>query len=146
MGVSAINLPIDVVSNVRVVSNPYDSEYGKFAGAISTVMTKSSDLEKFHGSLQNFVHGQRERDGSLMGIGGFTPRLTLSTPVIKGRVSVVTSRLVDIGTFAPNLPGRGCLLLKETPGSRASTLSPAWILRSMIAIRLPLTFRFIPRS
>jgi hypothetical protein len=91
MGASAINLPIDVVSNVRVLSNPYDSEYGKFAGAISTVITKSSDLSKFHGSLQNFMPRPRERDGSVMGIGAFTPRLTLSTPVINGRVGVTQS-------------------------------------------------------
>ena len=91
MGASAINLPIDVVSNVRVLSNPYDSEYGKFAGAISTVVTKSSDLNKFHGSLQNFIPRPKERDGKLMGIGGFTPRLTLSTPVINGRVAITQS-------------------------------------------------------
>src|SRR5437899_10554003 len=29
-GGQAINLPIDVVSSVQVISNPYDSEYGKF--------------------------------------------------------------------------------------------------------------------
>jgi hypothetical protein len=91
MGASAINLPIDVVSSVQVLSNPYDSEYGKFAGAISTVATKSSDLEKFHGSFQNFMPRPKERDGSLMGIGGFTPRLTLSTPVIHDRVGVTQS-------------------------------------------------------
>ena len=91
MGASAINLPIDVVSNVKVLSNPYDSEYGKFAGAISTVATKSSDLNKFHGSLQNFMPRPKVRDGSVLGIGGFTPRLTVSTPVIKGRVGVTQS-------------------------------------------------------
>jgi hypothetical protein len=91
MGTSAINLPIDVVANVQVLANPYDSEYGKFAGAISTVETKASDLNKFHGSLQNFVPRPRERDGSVMGIGAFTPRLTLSTPVIAGRVGITQS-------------------------------------------------------
>ncbi|HVN80529.1 MAG TPA: TonB-dependent receptor [Terriglobia bacterium] len=91
MGTSAINLPIDVVSSVQVLSNPYDSEYGKFAGAISTVTTKGSDLEKFHGSFQNFTPRPKERDGNIMGIGAFTPRVTLSTPLINGRVGVMQS-------------------------------------------------------
>ena len=46
-GASAINLPTDVVSSVKVVSNPYDPEYGRFTGAVSTVETKTSDYEKF---------------------------------------------------------------------------------------------------
>jgi len=29
-GGQAISLPIDVVSSVQVISNPYDPEYGKF--------------------------------------------------------------------------------------------------------------------
>jgi len=33
-GGQAINLPIDVVSSVQVISNPYDPEYGKFTGAV----------------------------------------------------------------------------------------------------------------
>ena len=32
-GGEAINLPIDVVSSVQVISNPYDPEYGKLTGA-----------------------------------------------------------------------------------------------------------------
>jgi hypothetical protein len=31
----AINLPIDVVSSVQVISNPYDPAYGKFTGTVS---------------------------------------------------------------------------------------------------------------
>jgi hypothetical protein len=114
MGVSAINLPIDVVSNVRVLSNPYDSEYGKFAGAISTVVTKSADLNKFHGSLQNFMPRPKERDGSVMGIGGFTPRLTLSTPVIDGRVGVTQS--LEYRFVRTELTGTGLPPLQRDTG------------------------------
>src|SRR5215469_16330507 len=42
-GGPAIHLPIDVVSSVQVISNPYDPQYGKFTGAVSTVATKTSD-------------------------------------------------------------------------------------------------------
>jgi len=114
MGVSAINLPIDVVSSVRVLANPYDSEYGKFAGAISTVTTKSSDLNKFHGSLQNFVARPKHRDGSFHGIEAFTPRLTLSTPLIKGRVGVTQS--LEYRYVRTELEGTGLPPLQRDTG------------------------------
>src|ERR1700686_4243057 len=46
-GSPALNLPIDVVASVQVISNPYDPQFGKFTGAVSTVSTKTSDYEKF---------------------------------------------------------------------------------------------------
>jgi hypothetical protein len=39
-GSMAINIPIDVVSSVQVLSTPYDPEYGKFTGAVSNVETR----------------------------------------------------------------------------------------------------------
>ena len=38
-GGSGMNLPIDVVSQVQVQANPYDSGYGKFAGAVTLVLS-----------------------------------------------------------------------------------------------------------
>jgi len=82
-GGNAINLPIDVVSSVQVISNPYDPEYGQFTGAISSVETRTGDLDKFHFSLQNIVPRARDRDGHIVGIGAFTPRTTITGPLIK---------------------------------------------------------------
>ena len=90
-GGPAINLPIDVVSSVEVISNPYDPQYGKFTGAVSTVATKTSDYEKFHFSFQNFLPRLRDRDGTIAGIGAATPRMTLTGPLVKGRVAVTQS-------------------------------------------------------
>ena len=45
-GSPAINLPIDVVSSVQVISDPYDPQYGKLAGAVSSVETKTSNYEE----------------------------------------------------------------------------------------------------
>lgn len=87
----AINLPIDVVSSVQVISNPYDPQYGKFTGAVSTVATKTSDYEKFHFSFQNFIPRLRDRDGTIAGIGAATPRMTFTSPLVKGRVAVTQS-------------------------------------------------------
>jgi hypothetical protein len=72
-GSPAINLPIDVVASVEVVSNPYDPKYGKFTGAVSTIATKTSNYDKFHFSIQNIIPRLRDRDGTISGIGGATP-------------------------------------------------------------------------
>ncbi len=90
-GGPAINLPIDVVSSVQVISNPYDPQYGKFTGAVSTVATKTSDYEKFHFSFQNFIPRLRDRDGTIAGIGAATPRMTVTAPIVKDRIAITQS-------------------------------------------------------
>jgi hypothetical protein len=90
-GGPALNLPIDVVASVQVISNPYDPQYGKFTGAVSTVSTKTSDYEKFHLSVQNFLPRLRDRGGSIMGIGAATPRTTITGPVWKDRIAITQS-------------------------------------------------------
>jgi len=90
-GGQAMNLPIDVVSSVKVISNPYDPEYGKFTGAVSSVETRTGDLEKRHVSVQNFMPRLRDRDGSIVGIGAFTPRLTFTGPILKDKLALTQS-------------------------------------------------------
>ena len=90
-GGQAINLPIDVVSSVQVISNPYDPEYGKFTGAVSSVETRTSNLNKFHLSLQNVVPRARDRDGHIVGIEALTPRVTLTGPLVKDRLALTQS-------------------------------------------------------
>jgi len=80
-GSPGISVPIDVVSSVQVISNPYDPQYGKLTGAVSTLDTKTSDFEKFHFSIQNFVPRVRVRDGTIYGIGAATPRVTFTGPL-----------------------------------------------------------------
>ena len=45
-GEGAINLPLEAIQSVEVVTNPYAPEYGQFTGAVTTVQTKSGG-EKF---------------------------------------------------------------------------------------------------
>jgi outer membrane receptor protein involved in Fe transport len=81
-GSPAMNLPIDVVQSVQVVSNPYDPQYGRFTGAVSSVETKTGSYEKYHYSIQNILPRLRDRNGSIVGIEAATPRMTLSGPVL----------------------------------------------------------------
>lgn len=84
---SQIALPLSVVSNVEVLSTPYDAQYGGFAGAVSTVQTRPANLSKFKLDLQNFSPRIRRRGGAIMGIESSTPRLTINVPLKEGRIA-----------------------------------------------------------
>jgi hypothetical protein len=90
-GTAAINIPIDVVSSIHVLSTPYDPEYGKFTGAVSNVETRPGDFNKFRVSFQNFLPRFRRIDGSIMGIAAFSPRITFSGPIAKDRIAFTQS-------------------------------------------------------
>src|SRR5215469_8857615 len=90
-GASAINLPIDVVSSVQVVSNPFDPQYGRFTGALSTVETKTGNYEKRHFSIQNIVPRWRDRAGTIAGIGAATPRMTYTGPLVRDKAAFTQS-------------------------------------------------------
>lgn len=84
---SEMTLPLSVVSSVEVLSSPYDSQYGGFAGAMSTVETKAADPSQFRFDLQNFTPRIRRRAGRVRGIESSTPRLTVNVPLISNRVA-----------------------------------------------------------
>ena len=90
-GGPAINLPIDVVSSIRVISNPYDPQYGRLTGALSTVETKTGNYDKFHFTVQNVVPRLRDRNGTIAGIGAATPRVTFTGPLLKDRLALTQS-------------------------------------------------------
>ncbi len=90
-GSPAISLPIDVVSSVQVISNPYDPQYGKLTGAVSSVETKSSNYESRHFTIQNVFPRVRVRDGSVMGIESSTPRMMFTGPLVRDKVAITQS-------------------------------------------------------
>ena len=90
-GSSAINVPIDVVSSVKTISNPYDPQYGNLTGAVSTADTKTGNYEGRHFTIQNIMPRPRFRDGSLMGVESATPRMTFTGPIVKYKVVITQS-------------------------------------------------------
>jgi len=106
-GAQAMNLPIDVVSSVQVISNPYDPEYGKFTGAVSSVETRTGNLEKYHLSVQNLIPRARDRDGDIIGLESVTPRSTITGPLVKNRVAITQSiEYRFVRTPVQSLPAR----------------------------------------
>ena len=90
-GNPAMNLPIDVVGSVKVIANPYDPEYGRLAGAVSSVETTTGNFDSFHATVQNLFVRPRKRDGDFVGIESATPRMTLTGPLLKHKVAFTQS-------------------------------------------------------
>ena len=90
-GNSDIRLPIDAVSSVQVIANPYDPEYGKLTGAVATTETRTGNYESFHASAQNLFPRPRRREGDFIGIESFTPRTTFTGPLLKNRLAFTQS-------------------------------------------------------
>ena len=90
-GIPDVRLPIDVVSSVEVIPNPYDPEYGRLTGAVARTETRTGNYEGFHASFQNILPRPRKRGGDLVGIESFTPRLTVTGPLLKDKLAFTQS-------------------------------------------------------
>jgi Carboxypeptidase regulatory-like domain len=103
-GEYAINLPIEAIQSVEVLTNPYAPEYGEFTGAVTAVQTRSGS-DKFNVSVQSIFPRARRRDGAFVGIGAFTPRVTFSGPLIKDKLKFIQSfEYRFVRTPVDNLP------------------------------------------
>ena len=103
-GESAINLPLEAVQSVEVITNPYAAEYGQFTGAVTSVQTKSGS-DKFNVNAQSLFPRMRRRGGSFVGIGAFTPRVTFSGPLMKDKLKFMQSfEYRFVRTPVENLP------------------------------------------
>ena len=90
-GNTAMNLPIDVVQSVKVISNPYDPEYGRLSGAVASVDTVAGNFNSLHITAQNLLLRPRKRAGDFVGIESATPRLTVTGPLAKNKIAFTQS-------------------------------------------------------
>jgi hypothetical protein len=90
-GNAAMNLPIDVVDSVKVIANPYDPEYGRLTGAVSSVDTVTGNFNSFHVTAQNLLVRPRKRSGDFIGIESATPRVTVTGPLVKNKIAFTQS-------------------------------------------------------
>jgi len=89
-GEFGINLPLEAIQSVEVLTNPYAPEYGEFTGAVTAVQTKSGS-DKFNVQLQSISPRPRRRGGAFAGIEAFTPRVTFSGPLVKDKLKFIQS-------------------------------------------------------
>lgn len=86
-GLSTLSLPLEAVNEVHVVSNPFSAEYGRFSGGVVEVDTRPGG-DDWRFGLKSFWPRARFRDGSIHGLRAFTPRATVSGPLVKGKAYV----------------------------------------------------------
>lgn len=89
-GEYAVNLPLEAIGSLQVLTNPYSAEYSRFTGAITSIETRTGS-EKWKVQFYNFFPRIRRRNGNFVGIGSVTPRMALSGPLITNRLKVFQS-------------------------------------------------------
>src|SRR6266699_2825662 len=103
-GESSINLPIEAVQSVEVLTNPYSAEYGQFTGAVTSVQTRSGS-DKFQANATSVFPRPHRRGGSFVGVEAFTPRVTFSGPLMKDKLKFFQSfEYRYVRTPVENLP------------------------------------------
>ncbi len=78
------NIPLESIGSVKVYTNPYLPEYGRFTGGVTKVETKRGG-DKFKFDLTDFFPEPRFRGGKLFGFTNVSPRLHLEGPILKDR-------------------------------------------------------------
>lgn len=86
----AINLPIEAIGSMQVLTNPYAPEYGHFTAGLTEVETRAG-ADQWQFQMQNFFPRLRHRGGRSAGIEAFTPRLAFGGPLVKDKVSFFQS-------------------------------------------------------
>ncbi len=84
-GGPAIELPLEAVDTVQVYSNPYSAEYGKFAGAVTAIETRSG-TNKWRYLVTGVLPRPRLRGGKIFGIGAVTPRVAVGGPIVRDKL------------------------------------------------------------
>ncbi len=87
-GESSFNLPLEAASSVEIEENPYSAEFGNFTGGVTNLQTKGGG-EKFKISAARFFPTFHNVFSTK--VDSFRPRLTLSGPLIKNRLSFLQS-------------------------------------------------------
>ncbi len=83
-------VPIDAVATMDVYKSPFLAQYGRFTSAVVVVDTRRGE-DKWHWELNDPTPETRIRSGHLVGIRGFTPRLSVSGPLVKNRLYILQS-------------------------------------------------------
>lgn len=103
-GNPGVKLPIEAVESIQVYANPYAAEFGRFAGAVTSIETRGGTNEWKY-TVNNLLPRLRRRDGSVRGIESVTPRVAIGGPLIKDKLFVFQSfEYRFTRTEVPSLP------------------------------------------
>lgn len=101
------NLPSDAIETLDVLPNPYAAEYGRFSSGVTNILTRQG-TNKWKYTINNFLPRPKVRDGSILGIGGFTPRLGARGPLVEDRLFL--AQTVQYRYLITRIPGQPVLV------------------------------------
>jgi hypothetical protein len=91
----AIDVPVVAIDSLQVYKNTYDAQYGGFTGGLTTIHTRPPS-QKWEFEVQNIPPNPRIKNGTLVGIADYNPRLYITGPLITNRLSFSESLGYDI--------------------------------------------------
>jgi Carboxypeptidase regulatory-like domain len=94
-GSFSIPIPLDTIQTLNVDKTPYNSEYGGFAGGLTTIGTKPPSGD-WHYGVMDFLPGFRGKGGHLVGVSAFSPRVYFGGPVVKNKLNFSEAFTYDL--------------------------------------------------
>jgi hypothetical protein len=91
----AVDVPVVAIDSLQVYKNTYDAQYGGFTGGLTTVHTRPPG-ERWAFEVQNLPPNPRIKNGSIVGVADYNPRLYFTGPLISNRLSFSESLGYDI--------------------------------------------------
>jgi hypothetical protein len=103
-GQAALRLPTAAVDSMRVLSNPFDSEFGGFSSGVIEVTTRGGG-DEWKWLFEDPIPRFRWIDYHIHGIESLTPHLAFSGPLIKGKLYLFQSLYYGYDVVrTPSLP------------------------------------------
>jgi Carboxypeptidase regulatory-like domain/TonB dependent receptor-like, beta-barrel len=103
-GQPALRLPVVAVQSVRVLSNPFSSEYGKFSSGVVEVNTRGG-TDDWKWLFEDPIPRFRWIDYRTHGVESASPHLTFAGPIKRGRLYLFQSLAYGYDTVrTPSLP------------------------------------------
>jgi len=98
----SIPVPVDVIQSMSVHSSPDTAEFGGFSGGLTEIETRPP-FDAWNFKLHNLTPSFRGKNGHLVGIGQFVPRLLFGGPLIEGKLNFTEELTYEVN----NLDVRG---------------------------------------
>jgi hypothetical protein len=98
-GSFAISVPVDVIQSMSVHSSPDTAEFGGFSGGLTQIETKPP-FDSWNYKLHDVTPSFRGKNGHLIGIGEFTPRLLFGGPLVKDKLNFTEELTYEVNNLA----------------------------------------------
>ena len=103
-GQAALRLPVVAVQSVRVLSNPFSAEYGRFSSGVVEVNTRGG-TDEWKWLFEDPIPRFRWIDGHTHGVESASPHITFAGPLKRGKLYLFQSLAYGYDTVrVPSLP------------------------------------------